>query len=411
MWQAWRIPGELYVIGNDLKQADNRMNQFIRYNLENSPPFKNYFSIVRYEIDLDNNSKIHAIPVDPEGEAGMNPTGLFWTEAWGAKHAKHELLWTEAALSPQRAGQSFKFIESYAGYKNTSMILWRLYDSIWQEGEPVPVDYLRKLCNQLESEQYEMNLSDNDLALLSDELRTKDNAIAWWCTRPVLPAQMGDSGQRYYATQSATLLPAEYDRQHRNQWADALQSFVAIEAWDACQGELPPVSQYEVQVLAIDASVSGDCTAVVSVSRRGEMVYIRAVKVWQPERGQKIDYADVEKWIVDYKANNRVACIVYDPYQMEYMAERLIKSGHWVEPFNQGAMRLKGDKSLHDRIINQKIMHDGDPTLKQHILNANAKIDSEEGKLRIVKANEQSKVDALVALSMAAYTAETLDIG
>ena len=123
LWQAWQVPrGEIYIIGNDQRQADNRMAQIIRYTILNNPKMKSRVNITKssFKIDLDNGTRIDIIPVDPRGESGMNPTGLFWTEAWGAMGARAEMLWSEATLSPTRSGQSFKFVESYAGYSGES---------------------------------------------------------------------------------------------------------------------------------------------------------------------------------------------------------------------------------------------------------------------------------------------------
>jgi phage terminase large subunit-like protein len=137
LWQAWRVPdGAIYIIGNDQKQADNRMMEAIRYAINHNERLSRHARIVRYSVYLDNGTKIESIPVDPRGEAGMNPTGLFWTETWGAIGNRPEMLWTEASLSPTRAGDAIKFVESYAGFSGESLILERLHDSIIKQGKP-----------------------------------------------------------------------------------------------------------------------------------------------------------------------------------------------------------------------------------------------------------------------------------
>ena len=76
--------------------------------------------------------------------------------------------------------------------------------------------------------------------------------------------------------------------------------------------------------------------------------------------------------------------------------------GVWCRELSQGEPRLRADKQLRDLIQSRRIAHDGDPELREHILNAHAKVDETYGShLRIVKASAGRHVDLAVALSMA----------
>jgi phage terminase large subunit-like protein len=55
-------------------------------------------------------------------------------------------------------------------------------------------------------------------------------------------------------------------------------------------------------------------------------------------------------------------------------------------------------------------VHDGDATLRLHVSNAKAHFDAGGDKLRIVKGNPKDKVDACVALSMAAMRCIDLNL-
>lgn len=93
--------------------------------------------------------------------------------------------------------------------------------------------------------------------------------------------------------------------------------------------------------------------------------------------------------------------VAYDPKQLEDMAGRLGKEGlAWFRSFNQATERLVADSQLRTMIRERRIVHSGEPTLRDHIQNANAKIDEEQHKIRIVKRAEQLKIDLAVALSM-----------
>jgi hypothetical protein len=194
-------------------------------------------------------------------------------------------------------------------------------------------------------------------------------------------------------------------------------------------------------VIGVDAATTGDCFAIVAVSRhpdpaRHDQIAVRAVKVWNPrETGGVVDYAEPEAFLRlicrggcagDGHGNHHPktlpsetcsACIAgdwsllahnvvqvaFDPYQLESTAQRLTKDRiAWCEPFNQAGDRLRADRALYDAILGRRLAHDGNALLKQHILNAGAKVQkSEDSTLRLVKVNPNRKIDAAVALSMA----------
>ncbi len=373
LWQAIQIPdGQVYIIGNDLKQADNRMMEAIRYAINHNPRFKSRARIVRNTIYLDNGTKLESIPVDPKGEAGMNPTGLFWTEAWGAMGNKPELLWSEAVLSPTRAGKSFKFVESYAGFEGQSLILERLYRTIVEGGKPhstIP------------------------------ELYIKGESIGYWCTRRYMPWQMANPA--YYRQEEDEKTPQEFARVHGNEWSTSSEAFLPIAWWDACKvvGNMSPYDRRGV-IVSLDAASKDDCFAVVAVSKTREgKPQVRYCKAWYPPKGGQINFEEIETEVKQLFKDFNVIEVTYDETQMVSMAQRLGGLAYW-RVFPQGKERLIADKRLYDMIRDRQIEHSGEPDLRQHILDANRKPDDD--KLRIIKAPRVgAKIDAVVALSMA----------
>lgn len=375
LWQACRVPdGQVYIIGNDQKQADNRMMQAIRYAIDHNPRLQKRARLVRYTVYLDNGTKIESIPVDPRGEAGMNPTGLFWTEAWGAIGNRPEMLWTEAALSPSRVGQSFKFIESYAGYKGESLILERLYDSIIKQGKPHAI---------------------------IPELYTNGKSIGYWCTRHIMEWQVNNP--EYYAQEERENVPAEYRRIHRNEWASPQQEFVPLEWFLACKSEYS-VDKNESMVLSLDAATSNDNFAITMVSRRGNDVYVHYSRCWIPPKGGTIDFREPEVEIRRLLKENNIIELCYDPFQLHSLVSR-IRDEEFVNTraFPQAGDRLLSDKNLYDMIRERRIHHHGEPDLIAHIGNSAAELNKNENTLRIVKRSQDLKVDLAVSLSMGAY--------
>ncbi len=383
LWHAFRFPyGRIYIVGNDLKQAASRAAEAINIAIRLHPVWRHTVKVKPsgYRVELPNNTIIEAIPVDPHGEAGMNPSAIFWTEAWAVRHDAGMKLWTETTLSPMRMGQSFRFVESYAGYAGESPLLERLYETGVKEGRRI----------------------DDDIEMYANDAASM---FTYWNTTYRLPWQTDE----YYQEQAAILTPSEFARVHRNQWVTSENVFVPGEWWEACRGDAPAFMPTTPVVVGMDAGVTNDCFALVGVSRMGDQVYVRFVRIWKPPKGGAIDFAEPERALRELKAQYNIVQVAYDPYQLHDLATRLRREGvAWFREFSQGQDRLIADKNLYDAIRDRRITHDGNPELTDHIRNANAK--TEGDKLRIVKRSDAGKIDAAVALSMAHAESRRLNL-
>lgn len=58
---------------------------------------------------------------------------------------------------------------------------------------------------------------------------------------------------------------------------------------------------------------------------------VAAVQLWKPERGKRVDLAEVERAIVRAHEHYGLAALAYDPHQAEYLADRLESAGVPVE--------------------------------------------------------------------------------
>ena len=96
-----------------------------------------------------------------------------------------------------------------------------------------------------------------------------------WNCSPRMPWQTPS----YYASEAATLTDVEFNRMHRNQWGTSENTFIPYAWWEACKGELPTFARGVPIVIGIDAAVSGDCFAMVGVSRLNRQTYVRFIYV------------------------------------------------------------------------------------------------------------------------------------
>jgi len=379
LWMMWQRPwSSAKIIGNDLKQADSRVAFYLRRAIALHPHWNEIVKVINYKVTLPNHSKIEAIPIDPEGEAGGNDDFVSYTEIWAWKSKAAQRLWSESTLSPTKYGKSLRWLDTYAGFSGESIVLERLYDQGVTNG----------------------HVLDEEL-----EMYANGRLFALWNTRPRLSYQT----QEYYNQERSTLTPEEFDRLHRNQWQSSLASFVPMEWWTSCQSEYPPPDRNAPMTIALDAAVSGDCFAIVMIGGMpgadGEYC-VRYSQKWTPPQGQKLRFSNNEGTGAEDEIRRLVELynvieISYDPYQLEDMAGRFMNENMaHVFAFNQNAPRLIADKRLFDMIRDRRVHHSGDSDLTEHVQNANRK---EEGdnKMRIVKRSELLKIDLTVAMSMA----------
>ena len=234
---------------------------------------------------------------------------------------------------------------------------------------------------------------------------------------------------------------------------DEMQTFVPIAWWDALYEEelknnpiLP--GDPTPLVLGLDAAVTGDCFALIAVSRHPDparwetTIAVRGVNIWRPRDfpGGRIDFDYIERFlrvvckggcqgfvdahgllqqhphsalqpeICDACANERfvlpfnITCVCYDPAEMEQMSQRLQRDRVvWMYAFDQGNPRLESDKGLYDLIVWRRLGHGGSPQLREHIDNAKSKVPKDDDKkLRLIKKSPARKIDGAVALAMAA---------
>lgn len=184
-----------------------------------------------------------------------------------------------------------------------------------------------------------------------------------------------------------------------------------ITLWDLCKEDLPPLGDREPMVLSADAGVTDDPFALVGVTRhpdRPKDVAIRYSRRWLANGG-KVNFSEVEAEILRLCSEYHVVQFAYDPFQLHYMSERLL-GAVWCYEFTQGAPRLLSDSTFFHLIMHKQLAHNGNSELRTHVDNANAKIDPETKKMRIIKRNQSLKIDLCVAAAVAAYNCLELNL-
>jgi phage terminase large subunit-like protein len=385
--------GSTKIIGNDIKQADSRTAFYARRAVHLNPRLARQIEIIKYRLNFNNQSVIEAIPIDPTGEAGGNDDLIIYTEAWGLKDKKDIQMWEEQRISPTKFGRGQIWVESYAGYKNESPVLWNLYETGVLNGKRI------------------------DVGIDGLELYENGSQLTLWNTTPRC---WHWQTPEYYASEAASMTDSAFNRVHRNQWQSAQDKFIPDEWWAACKQEsLPALREAQPMVLAVDANESDDCFGLLLVSRHDDNVAIRYCRKWQPQKGQKQIYVNEDDPDdVDYPEGEirrlakefNVVELAYDKFQLHDMMNRLRhKLGINCRSFKQSDERAIADKQLYDLVKERRILHSGEIDLAEHIGNAHKKDESD--KIRIVKGSSSAKkIDLAVCLSMCAHRALKLSI-
>lgn len=392
--------GEFYVIANDLKQAESRVHKYIRRAIELNPRLRKRYRKHGYKITAPNGSIIEAIPVDPSGEAGSNADQVTFSELWGALEEAKEAMWSEMNIPPDKFGKAFRWVESYAGFVGKSNLLKSLYDIGVTKGELLWPGRMYPVTGGGESQ-------------IEVYVNKQARMLCYWGTVPRLPAQT----KEYYSTEAMTMPPNQFQRIHRNQWSSDSDTYIPIEWWDACDrsDSFPMVPTKHPMVISVDAAVSGDSTSLWMGCRHpdhADEVLEYLVQIWKPPTGGKMDY-DATLWPELNRLINEynIVKIVYDEFQLHYLMTRLKKARLvWVSAFSQHAKRASADKQLRDLVAGQRYWHKNHPRMREHVLNADAKIDDQDQKMRIVKRSEELKVDGVVAGSMGTYEVLRLNL-
>ena len=263
--------------------------------------------------------------------------------------------------------------------------------------------------------EYFAGSSGDESSYIPDELKVKYADFkqdAKVCT--VLTSENPAIDQDFVRQRAQTLTEAEQRVLLEALWEDEgdVEKFVNLIWWDNCKENTLPIGRSEPAIIALDAATgsenpgyTADCFAMIMVTRHPERrqdIMVRYCGIWQANAGHLLDFAPIETELRRMCSQFSVIEVCYDPHQLHDMATRL-KSAQIanIQQFSQQKDRLLADKQLQDIIMSRRIAHDGNPVLRQHIDNADVKKYGEGG-IRLVKRSTSQKIDAAVALSMAA---------
>lgn len=253
-----------------------------------------------------------------------------------------------------------------------------------------------------------------------EAMRESGFLFRWYAAPP--DASAGDRKAWKAANPSSwittDLLEREYDRLpesvfrrlHMNQWTESDDSWIPPDDWDVCAGK--PMIDKEGEVWAgVDIGLKRDASALVWVQWHDDVLHvkhdIRVPRQSHPQSARE-NRARIQKF-AERTPHLREVC--FDPWAFRESAEMLAEeSGIPMVQFDQNASRMApASEHLYELVKEHRLVHDGSPLLRRQVLAAVAS-ETERG-WRISKRKSRERIDAAVALAMAAERAVDAKLG
>jgi phage terminase large subunit-like protein len=368
---------EGYCVANDLEQAVGRVFQAVTRIVESSPLLKAEAKITADKITFPafDNATVTAISSDYAGAAGANPNETVVDELWGVTSERGHRLFDEMIPPPTRK-IACRLTVTYAGFSGESVLLEGLYKRGMAQPEVGP------------------------------SLRAGDGLLCAWHHEPIAPWQTPE----WLNEMRRSLRPNQFLRMIENRFVTSESSFIGLDVWDACVDPTarPVIDDRRLSVwVGVDASVKHDSTAIVVCTWEQTAQRVRLVthKIFQPTPDDPLSFEDtIESTVLDLQRRFRVVKVLFDPWQMMAVSQRLTKQGIKIEEFPQSPGNLTiASTNLFDLITGRNIVLYPSAEMRLAASRAVA-IETSRG-WRIGKEKQSHKVDCIIALAMAAHAA------
>lgn len=202
---------------------------------------------------------------------------------------------------------------------------------------------------------------------------------------------------------------AEFERYHLNRAPLKGHNRVfAPDLWAAC-GALPTIDPERPCVIAVDASLRRDHTAVVldqfDDEKRHNVLCFTFTAEDDGSIMRAIDHDDVGNLLRELASAYKVRRVPCDRAYFVRTMRELLAEGLPIEEFPQTNQNMaRACQRLYDAVTEGRMAHGGDAVLTDHVMDAAVK-ETTFG-WRITKADAQAHIDAAVALAMAVDIAE-----
>ena len=367
---------EGYCCANDFDQSQGRVFKAAGRIIEASPLLAPDAKVTASHIEiLSNGSTIDALAQDYAGNAGSEPTVSVFDELWGYVSESAHRAWDEMVPPPTRK-IACRLTVTYAGFEGESDLL----ESLYKRG--------------LQGEQ------------IAPDLYAQPGMLMYWTHSCVAPWQTPEWKEQM----RQQLRPNGFLRLIENRWVTTESTFVEMAWWDRCVDlqARPLIADGDLSVwIGVDASVKHDSTGIKVVTFDAALKKVRVVwhRIFQPSAKEPLDFeATIEATLRDLSKRFHVRAVLFDPYQMQSVAQRLLNEGIPMREFPQSVPNLtEASTNLYDLIKGGGLITYPDADVRLAVQRCVA-LETSRG-WRITKDKASHKIDIVVALGMAALAA------
>jgi phage terminase large subunit-like protein len=230
-----------------------------------------------------------------------------------------------------------------------------------------------------------------------------DDPATWQASNPAL----GDFlDLEDFAAASQRTPEHDFRRLRCNQWTQTQSAWLGAGVWEGIARPERVVAPTQEVVLGFDGSYANDSTALVLCTVE-ETPHIAVVKCWEKGEGDdpawRVPVAEVEQAVRAACANYRVREVACDPSGWKHSLDLLSDEGYPMVEFPQNSVgrMVPATKNFETAIYEQKVTHDGDPSLARHVANTVAKAKGSGYALYKEHASSKRHIDLTIAALMA----------
>jgi phage terminase large subunit-like protein len=371
---AGEAGAEVYAVAGDRQQARIIFNE-AKQQVQNSPMLSEITKVYRDALEMPAfGSVFRVLSSEFKSQAGLNPSTVLFDELWNQRDSE---LYDQMTLGSGARLEPMTISITTAGF-DLDTPAGKLYT-------------YGKRCAAGE-------VADDGFGFWWWEAKADcaiDDKTQWNKANPNVAEKL--LSKEDLATASVQTAESAFRRWRLNQWVRTQESWLPMGAWEACTSDEELDTELPVWV-GIDMALKHDSVAVVVAQPQGENVVVRA-QIWNTSE-EGVDVAEVEAHLRALHYKYQVKEFAYDPAYFQRSAEALLDDGLPMLEFPQNGQRMvPACGHAYEMIVQKRLIHDGQPSLTDHVLSAAQRI-TDNG-WRLSKNKSRRKIDACIAMVMA----------
>jgi len=225
-----------------------------------------------------------------------------------------------------------------------------------------------------------------------------------------------------------------FKTKHLNEWVNADTAWMDMRAWDRCADHTLDLDAYLGQPcwIGLDLASKTDIAALLLIFAHQEIDGAFAVfgRYYLPEDtvqatgnsqypgwmnsgrltvtpGNVIDFGWIEADLLDFASRFALQAVAFDPFQATQLSTRMLAEGLPMIEVRPTVLNFSEPmKTLEALVLQERLIHDGDPVLGWMASNVVAHLDAKDN-IYPRKERPENKIDGIVALIMALSRAIT----